>query len=126
MRTRRPDERLYTFWDTKRGRWGRDAGLRIDHLLLSPAIAGRLVSAGVDRDVRGREGASDHAPTLGDVVRAEGDGRQAAAEARQGSGQVARVRRETSAREGRALAAAWWRVRRCATDRRERREKASR
>ena len=40
-----------------------DAGLRIDHLLLNPAVAGRLADAGVDRNVRGWEKASDHAPT---------------------------------------------------------------
>ncbi|MGZ5238171.1 MAG: exodeoxyribonuclease III, partial [Caldimonas sp.] len=62
IRTRRPTERLYTFWDYRRNRWARDAGLRIDHLLLSPAMARRLQDAGVDRAVRGREGASDHAP----------------------------------------------------------------
>ena len=45
-----------------RNRWPRDAGLRIDHLLLSPSIADRLVAAEVDREVRGREKASDHAP----------------------------------------------------------------
>jgi len=43
-------------------RWARDAGLRLDHLLLSPALASRLVKAGVDRKVRGEDGASDHAP----------------------------------------------------------------
>ena len=58
-----PDAPIYTFWDYFRNAWGRDAGLRIDHLLLSPAAAGRLKAAGVDREVRGREGASDHAPT---------------------------------------------------------------
>ena len=63
IRTLHPDERLYSFWDYKRGRWGRDAGLRLDHLLLSPTVAGRLATGGVDRHVRGREGASDHAPT---------------------------------------------------------------
>ena len=63
VRAKLPDARVYTFWDTKRGRWGRDAGLRLDHLLLSPDLAGRLEDAGVDRDVRGRAGASDHAPT---------------------------------------------------------------
>ncbi len=68
VRTRHPDERLYSFWDYKRGRWGRDAGLRLDHLLLSPAVADRLADAGVDRDVRGREGASDHAPTWVNLV----------------------------------------------------------
>jgi exodeoxyribonuclease-3 len=57
-----PDEPIYTFWDYFRNAWGRDAGLRIDHLLLSPSAAPRLRHAGVDREVRGREGASDHAP----------------------------------------------------------------
>jgi exodeoxyribonuclease-3 len=52
----------FTFWDYKRNRWPRDAGLRLDHLLLSPAVAPRLIKAGVDRKVRGEEGASDHAP----------------------------------------------------------------
>ena len=58
-----PDEPIYTFWDYFRNAWGRNAGLRIDHLLLSPQAAERLEGAGVDREVRGREGASDHAPT---------------------------------------------------------------
>jgi exonuclease III len=53
---------MYTFWDSKRNRWERDAGLRIDYLLLNPKAAKRLVDAGVDREVRGLEGASDHAP----------------------------------------------------------------
>jgi exodeoxyribonuclease III len=57
-----PGERIYTFWHYKRSRWQRDAGLRLDHLLLSPNVHDRLVDAGVDRHVRGREGASDHAP----------------------------------------------------------------
>ena len=60
--TMHPDAPMYTFWDYKRNRWGRDAGLRIDHLLLNPKAAKRLVEAGVDREVRGLEGASDHAP----------------------------------------------------------------
>jgi exodeoxyribonuclease III len=47
---------------TSAPRWQRDAGLRIDHLLLSPNLRDRLADAGVDKDVRGREGASDHAP----------------------------------------------------------------
>jgi exodeoxyribonuclease-3 len=63
IRVRYPTEPIYTFWDYKRDRWARDAGLRIDHILLSPAVAKRLVDAGVDRAVRGEEGASDHAPT---------------------------------------------------------------
>src|SRR5215207_8555954 len=63
LRELHPDERIYTFWDYFRNAWGRDAGLRIDHLLLSPSLAVRLVCAGVDREVRGWEKASDHAPT---------------------------------------------------------------
>jgi len=62
LRELHPDERIYTFWHYMRNRWERDAGLRIDHLLLSPNMRGRLVAAGVDRDVRGRDNASDHAP----------------------------------------------------------------
>jgi len=57
-----PGKPVYTFWDYMRNRWPRDAGLRIDHLLLSPSLAKELVDAGVDKEVRGREGASDHAP----------------------------------------------------------------
>lgn len=62
LRTLHPDERIYTFWDYFRNAWGRDAGLRIDHLLLSPSLKSRLKRAGVDRAVRGRQKASDHAP----------------------------------------------------------------
>lgn len=58
-----PDEKIYTFWDYFRNAYGRNAGLRIDHFLLSPNLAKRLKSAGVDRDVRGWEKTSDHAPT---------------------------------------------------------------
>ena len=57
-----PTGPVYTFWDYLRQRWPRDAGLRIDHLLLSPALAPKLADAGVDREVRGRPDASDHAP----------------------------------------------------------------
>ena len=63
LRTMHPGETIYTFWDYFRNAYGRDAGLRIDHLLLSPALAGCLKAAEVDRDVRGREKPSDHAPT---------------------------------------------------------------
>ncbi|HTV68864.1 MAG TPA: exodeoxyribonuclease III [Rhizobiaceae bacterium] len=63
LRTVFGDERVYTFWDYKRNRWARDAGLRLDHILLSPNLADRLAEAGVDRDARGKDGASDHAPT---------------------------------------------------------------
>jgi exodeoxyribonuclease III len=62
LRTLHPGERIYTFWDYFRNAFGRDAGLRIDHLMLSPAVADRLVAAGVDRSVRAKEKTSDHAP----------------------------------------------------------------
>jgi exodeoxyribonuclease III len=62
IRKLHPDAPMYTFWDYMRNRWPRDAGLRIDHLLLSAPAATRLIGAGVDREVRGEEGASDHAP----------------------------------------------------------------
>ena len=62
IRTMYPNAPMYTFWDYKRNRWQHDAGLRIDHLLLNSKAAKRLVDAGVDREVRGLEGASDHAP----------------------------------------------------------------
>jgi exodeoxyribonuclease-3 len=71
LRDRHPDERIYTFWDYFRNAYGRDAGLRIDHLLLSPALAPRLLDAQVDRHVRGWEKTSDHAPvwvTLGEAA----------------------------------------------------------
>ncbi|MGN6210652.1 exodeoxyribonuclease III [Asticcacaulis sp.] len=62
LRQMHPGERIYTFWDYFRNAFARDAGLRIDHLLLSPALAPRLVRAEVDSFVRGWEKASDHAP----------------------------------------------------------------
>jgi exodeoxyribonuclease III len=62
IRELHPSKPMFTFWDYKRNRWPRDAGLRLDHLLLSPALAARLIKAGVDRKPRGEEGASDHAP----------------------------------------------------------------
>ncbi|GEP96175.1 exodeoxyribonuclease III [Chitinophaga cymbidii] len=57
-----PDETIYTFWDYFRNAYGRNAGLRIDHFLLSPNLEKRLLAAGVDRHVRGWEKTSDHAP----------------------------------------------------------------
>ena len=63
LRTRHPGGGPWTFWDYQAGAWPRDAGFRIDHLLLSPLAADRLREAGVDKDYRGRERASDHAPT---------------------------------------------------------------
>jgi exodeoxyribonuclease-3 len=62
IRTLHPSKPMFTFWDYKRNRWPRDAGLRLDHLLVSPVLAPRLKEAGVDRMVRGEEGESDHAP----------------------------------------------------------------
>jgi exodeoxyribonuclease-3 len=63
VRKLHPDDRVYTFWDYFRNAYARNAGLRIDHLLLSPSVAKRLESAGVDMEVRGWEKSSDHAPT---------------------------------------------------------------
>ena len=63
VRACHPRGGIYTYWDYQAGAWPRDHGFRIDHLLLSPAAADRLVEAGVDRAVRGAEKASDHAPT---------------------------------------------------------------
>jgi exodeoxyribonuclease III len=62
LRKVHPDGAIYTFWDYRRNRWERDAGLRLDHILLSRKLKRRLGGAGVDRDARGLEGASDHAP----------------------------------------------------------------
>ncbi len=69
IRARHPHGAVYTFWDYQAGCWQRDAGFRIDHLLLSPQAADRFLDAGVDKEYRGREKASDHAPTW---VRLEG------------------------------------------------------
>ena len=63
LRWRWPGGGVWTFWDYQAGAWQRDAGFRIDHLLLSPQAADRLADAGVDKTHRGREKASDHAPT---------------------------------------------------------------
>jgi exodeoxyribonuclease-3 len=62
IRTLYPEERLYTFWDYFRRHWDSNSGLRIDHLLLTKALAPRLADACVDTWVRGQPGASDHAP----------------------------------------------------------------
>jgi exodeoxyribonuclease-3 len=70
LRHLHPGTRVYTFWDYTAGAWRRNAGLRIDHLLLNPVAARQLVAAGVDRAVRGWEKTSDHAPTWVDL----GDG----------------------------------------------------
>lgn len=62
LRARHPHRTLYTYWDYQAGAWAKNWGLRIDHLLLSPAAADRLIDAGADRDVRAAERASDHVP----------------------------------------------------------------
>jgi exodeoxyribonuclease III len=83
VRTLHPDEPTYSYWSYLRNRWPRDAGLRIDHLLLSKQAAKRLVAADVDRDVRGKDNASDHAPVwieLSDDIKPR-DGRRRAADA---------------------------------------------
>jgi exodeoxyribonuclease-3 len=62
LRKLHPGETIYTFWDYFRNAYGRDAGLRIDHFLLNPALDKRLLAAGVDKNVRGWLKSSDHAP----------------------------------------------------------------
>jgi DNA polymerase I len=62
VRSFHPNDPMYTYWSYLRDRWRRDAGLRIDHLLLSKEASKRLVASGVDRPMRGEENASDHAP----------------------------------------------------------------
>ena len=68
LRKLHPDERVYTFWKYLRNAFMRDAGLRIDHLLLSPRLAQRLVAGGVDREVRGWDKPSDHAPVWVEIA----------------------------------------------------------
>lgn len=63
IRALHPNDRIYTYWDYKRQRWQRNAGLRLDHLLLSPQLHARLKDGGVDSWARDQAGASDHAPT---------------------------------------------------------------
>ncbi len=67
LRTLNPRGGVWTYWDYQAGAWQRDHGFRIDHMLLSPELADRLVAAGVDKDHRGREKASDHAPVWFEV-----------------------------------------------------------
>lgn len=68
LRTIHPRDPIWTFWDYQMNAWPRDSGFRIDHLMLSPEAADRLRNAGVDREYRGREKASDHAPTWVDLA----------------------------------------------------------
>jgi exodeoxyribonuclease III len=85
LREKHPGERVYTFWDYFRNAYARDAGLRIDHLLLSPSLASRLKAAGVDRDVRGLPKTSDHAPAWIDLADAKAPRREGG-KARRGRG----------------------------------------
>jgi exodeoxyribonuclease-3 len=62
FRALHPEKGRYSFWDYQAGAWQRDQGLRIDHLLLSPQAADRLVACDIDKAPRGREKASDHTP----------------------------------------------------------------
>ena len=70
LRSLHPAERIFTFWDYFRNAFPRDAGLRIDHLLLSPTLSSRLVAAGVERHVRGWAKTSDHAPVWVELEKA--------------------------------------------------------
>ena len=69
LRVKHPDERVYTFWHYMRHRWERDAGLRLDHLLLSPSLKPRLKGAGVDRDGAGTGGRERSRPGMGNAQR---------------------------------------------------------
>ncbi|RYZ06147.1 MAG: exodeoxyribonuclease III [Myxococcales bacterium] len=69
LRTRFPEQQIFTFWDYFRQHWQRNAGLRIDHLLVSPQLAPRVQDAGVDTWVRGAAHASDHAPAWMSLAR---------------------------------------------------------
>jgi len=69
LRAIHPTAAPWTYWSYLRDRWPKDKGLRIDHLLLSPDLADQLVDAGVDRWVRGLQGASDHAPAWIELAR---------------------------------------------------------
>lgn len=77
IRTLYPDQRIYTFWKYFRNAFARDAGLRIDHFLLSPSVAARLTGGGVARNIRALPKASDHAPVW--IELAEGKARRKAA-----------------------------------------------
>jgi exodeoxyribonuclease III len=71
VRALHPDAPMFTFWDYKFNRWQTDHGLRLDHILMSPAAAERLAETGVDRETRGEDGASDHAPVWAKLREAE-------------------------------------------------------
>ena len=68
LRAAHPEAELFTFWDYRRMRWQRNAGLRLDHILLTRDLAARLVAAGIDRATRGHDNASDHAPVWVEIA----------------------------------------------------------
>ena len=76
VRTLNPEKRIYTFWKYFRNAFARDAGLRIDHLLLSPDLAKRLRACGVDKFARAWDKSSDHAPVWIELAAAENDAKQ--------------------------------------------------
>jgi exodeoxyribonuclease-3 len=102
IRTLHPDARLYTFWDYMRNRWPRDAGLRLDHLLLSRQAHARLREAGVDRYVRGRTGASDHAPAW--IVLSDRAGRTPTVKPRAGAKSHKKSRKKSSTKSHKKVA----------------------
>jgi len=68
FRVHHPEPHRYSFWDYQAGRWMRDEGLRIDHLLLTPQAADRLTASDIDRAPRGRDKASDHTPVWCEIA----------------------------------------------------------
>jgi exodeoxyribonuclease-3 len=93
LRARHPGEPIYTFWDYFRNHWERNAGLRIDHLLLNAELAPRLVDANVDRWVRGELKPSDHAPTWVELEDVGSKPRSARAQPRAARAQPRKVRK---------------------------------
>jgi len=98
LRKKHPKEQVFTFWDYFRNHWARNAGLRIDHLLLAPVLSRRLKAAGVDRWVRDLPKASDHAPTWVEIslpraARAAAPSRKAPAKAPRRPAKGKRTRR---------------------------------
>jgi len=91
VRSLHPEKPMYSFWDYKRQRWARDAGLRIDFILLSADLAPSLKKAGVDRMMRGMEGASDHAPVWAEMNVSYASGSR-------NSGQMSQATRRATAR----------------------------
>jgi len=91
VRSLHPEKPMYSFWDYKRQRWARDAGLRIDFILVGADLAPTLQKAGVDRTMRGMEGASDHAPVWAKLSVPYGSGSR-------NSGQISRATRRARAR----------------------------